>query len=531
MQTLYYGGPIIPMTRPDDHPEALVVREERVAFVGPLAEARAFCRGEVREVSLEGKTLMPGFVDPHGHISLVAQFTDFAYLGDCTDFPQILRTLNAFRRERGLGEGDVIVGYSYDHNFLKEQAHPTRELLDQVSETIPVCILHTSSHMCVVNTALLQAAGITRQTPDPRGGRFGRDSGGEPDGYVEEVPAMEKVLPLIFSKAKTDPMDQMGRAEEVYLKHGITTIQEGAGSCAGYRMLEKYAASRGFRADVVSYIMADDLQAHPEECPDWTGRYKNRLKPGGVKIVLDGSPQGRSAWLTRPYEGEKDYRGYPAHSQEQVDRWVADALARGRQILAHCNGDAAADQFIRAVKGAGKAPQDVAAARPVMIHCQTVRDDQLEEMARIGMIPSFFAAHTYYWGDVHLKNLGRIRGARISPVKKALELGLKYNFHQDPPVVEPDMLHSVWCAVNRITRGGKPIGPDQRIGVYDALKGVTINAAYAYFEEDQKGSLEVGKLADLVILDENPLTVDPEKIKDIGVLQTIKEGNTVFSGE
>lgn len=129
-----------------------------------------------------------------------------------------------------------------------------------------------------------------------------------------------------------------------------------------------------------------------------------------------------------------------------------------------------------------------------MIHCQTVRDYQLDRMVKLNMIPSIFVAHTYYWGDIHLKNLGPVRGANISPVKSALERGLVYNFHQDPPVVKPDMMNTVWCAVNRLTRTGQPIGQNQCIDVYDALKGVTINGAYEYHEEDKKGSLKAGEV-------------------------------------
>lgn len=164
----------------------------------------------------------------------------------------------------------------------------------------------------------------------------------------------------------------------------------------------------------------------------------------------------------------------------------------------------------------------------MMIHCQTVRDDQLDRMAELKMVPSIFIAHTYYWGNVHLKNLGPVRGAHISPVKAAMDRGLVYNFHQDPPVVKPDMMHTVWCAVNRLTRSGQPIGQDQCIGTYDALKGVTINGAYAYHEENVKGSLLAGKLADMVILDQNPLKVEKMKLANVKVLMTIKEGNVVY---
>lgn len=141
---------------------------------------------------------------------------------------------------------------------------------------------------------------------------------------------------------------------------------------------------------------------------------------------------------------------------------------------------------------------------------------------------TFFVAHVWHWGDVHIKNFGRARAEMISSVKSAIDLGIPYTSHQDCPVIEPNMLETVWCAVNRITKKGEVLGADQKISAYEALKGITINAAYEYFEEDTKGSITVGKLADLVILDQNPLKVDPMAIKDIAVLETIKEGNTIF---
>lgn len=164
----------------------------------------------------------------------------------------------------------------------------------------------------------------------------------------------------------------------------------------------------------------------------------------------------------------------------------------------------------------------------MMIHCQTVRNDQLDRMARLNMIASIFVGHVWYWGDIHLQNFGSLRGSRISPVKDALDRGVTVNFHQDTPVTKPDMLHSVWCAVNRISRSGAVIGAEQKISVYDALKAVTIQAAYEYFEEDTKGSIEAGKRADLVILDRSPLDVDPMEIKDIQVMMTIKDGAVIY---
>ena len=532
MQKLYYGGDIVTMREETDAPEAVLVTDGKISYVGELVEARRQCLPGAEEIDLEGKTLMPSFIDPHSHIAMLAQYTDFANLGKCTSFKDLAVTLSDWLKEKRLAEGEVLVGYGYDHNFLDEQQHPTKEVLDRVSDTIPVCILHTSGHMCVANSVLLRECGITADTPDPEGGKFGREEDGTPNGYIEEVPAMVKVLIPVFSRVKADFARQLEKAQQIYLKYGITTVQDGSTNASGFQKLAECAKEQVFHLDVVSYVLADDLEKTAEEYPEYYQKYHNRLKIGGAKIILDGSPQGRSAWLRKPYEGEETYCGYPAHTQEETDRWVETAVEKGYQLLAHCNGDAASGQYLAAFeKAAAKTPENpekIRALRPVMIHCQTVGDDQLDEMKELGMIPSIFVAHTWYWGDVHLKNLGSVRGAHISPARAAMERGLIYNFHQDTPVVEPDMLHTVWCAVNRVTRSGKPIGQEQCIGVYEALKGVTIHGAYAYHEEERKGTLEAGKLADMVILDRNPLKTDKMQIRDIQVLETIKEGKTLY---
>ena len=259
--------------------------------------------------------------------------------------------------------------------------------------------------------------------------------------------------------------------------------------------------------------------------------YKKHLKIGGYKLVLDGSPQGRSAWLSKPYLGdETEYCGYPWMQGETVYGYIKKALEENKQVLAHCNGDAASEQFLNAYKMAKRETKNDKDLRPVMIHCQTVRNDQLDRMAELKMIASIFVGHVWYWGDVHIKNLGEERGNHISPAKDALDRGVLINFHQDTPVTKPYMMHSVWCAVNRISRTGKLIGTDQAIDVYEALKAITINAAYEYFEETSKGSIAVGKKADFVILDKSPLEIDKMEIKNIKVLETIKEGEILTTG-
>ena len=534
MTKIYYGGDIITMENEEDSPEALVEQDGVIRYVGSLNEARE-CAGnlevEITERDLNGKTLMPAFIDPHSHISMTAQFAAFAQLKKSESFGDIADVLEKYKNDNGIKQDGIIMGCGYDHNFLIEQTHPDISLLDRVSDEIPIFIFHTSGHMGVANSALLKFAGITDDTPDPEGGRYGRDEDGRLNGYVEETPALTVVLQAAYPRLKMDFVRQMVDAQDLYLKHGITTVQDGAAGLQTVDGIAALAANRLLKLDVISYVMTDDYRKAAEKYPELTEGYSGNFRIGGAKIVLDGSPQGKSAWLSRPYEGEESCRGYPTHKDDEVKAAMVDSIRDRHQILVHCNGDAASEQFLDAYEnalndcGVSAGELDL---RPTMIHCQTVRDDQLDRMAEMKMIPSIYVAHTYFWGDVHLKNLGEDRGNHISPAKEALKRGLVYNFHQDTPVLDPDMFRTIWCAVNRETRTGTPIGKDQAIGVYDALKGVTINAAYAYHEEASKGSLAPGKQANFVIADASPLKTEKEKLCDIKVLETIRKGETLY---
>ena len=334
-------------------------------------------------------------------------------------------------------------------------------------------------------------------------------------------------------KTKPDYDRMLWEMQKTYIENGITTVQDGATTENDMNALLGMSKSKALKLDVVAYpLMSSGGVELMQKYGETYKQYVNGLKIGGYKLVLDGSPQGRSAWMSEPYIGEDpDYCGYPWMEDDKVQAYVRQAVDENRQILAHCNGDAAADQFIQAYE---KAVRDTAAysaateeLRPVMIHCQTVRNDQLDRMAKLNMIASIFVGHVWYWGDIHVKNFGSQRGKHISPARDAIDRGVMVNFHQDTPVTKPDMLHSVWCSVNRISRGGNRIGEDQAVSVYEALKAVTINGAYQYFEEDSKGSIAAGKRADLVLLDRSPLEIDPMEIKNIKVLETIKDGKTI----
>ena len=534
MKKLYYNGDILSMKDREDAPEAVVTQDAEILYAGSLAGAKAAAGADAQTVDLQGHTLLPGFIDPHSHFFQTAQSIDLCDLSEAKDFSDIVRLLQEYIQSHGLTSEDLVTAMNYDHNFLAEGVHPDRTVLDRASETVPIYVSHTCGHMGAANSALLKLAGVTKDAPDPAGGHFGRDTAGEPTGYIEEVPAIMQVLSSGGNRMKVDMVKQLGMAQELYYSHGVTTAQEGAAGKQTVEGLAQLAKAGLLTIDVVSYVMQEEYVQTAAALPEYVGQYVDHVKIGGSKIILDGSPQGRTAWLSAPYEvvsegDDPTWRSQAIHPDAYVKEACLDALEDGHQILCHCNGDAASEQFLNGYEAALREAKDPKKdIRPVMVHCQTIREDQIDRLAALEMVPSVFIGHVYYWGDVHVKNLGETRAVRISPLKSIKERGLLYNLHQDTPVTKPDMLHSVWTAVNRKTRGGRVLGPQQAIDVYDALKGVTIHAAYAYHEEDVKGTIEPGKAADLVILEKNPLKVPAEEIQDIRVLETIKGGETVY---
>ncbi len=511
---LYYNGEIITMEKEGEQVEAVFVENGRIQKVGSLAEVKPFVKKDTKEIDLKGKTMLPAFIDAHSHISAFAQSLSYISLADCKSIVEILEKLKLGKEERK--QEKWIIGVGYDQNFLKEKRHPTRWELDSICEEKPLLITHISGHMGVANTKALEMMQITEDSMAPEGGRYGKENG-KLNGYLEETAFIENTK-YIEAISQEKFLELLDKAQNIYRSYGIKTVQDGLTTEKEFPLLKQMAEEKKWKVDVISYI---DI-AHAsiiEENKDYLKTYKNHLKIGGYKMILDGSPQGKTAWMTKPYEGEENYRGNPTKTNEEVENAVHKAVEEERQLLAHCNGDAAAEQYIQACQ---KQPiEKLKKIRPVMIHAQTVRKDQLEEMKKIGMIPSFFIAHVYYWGDIHLKNLGEDRGSFISPAKSAEELGLIYTFHQDSPVLPPNMLETIWCAVNRTTKNGVLLGKEEQISVYEALKAVTIWATYSYFEEEEKGSIREGKKADFVLLDKNPLKVPKEEIRNIKVIEVI----------
>ena len=295
------------------------------------------------DIDAGGSVLLPGFIDAHSHICSYADTLDSVPLGGAKSFEQIAALLKAFIAENDLTHIEVVMGFGYDHNFLAEKTHPTKELLDQVSADKPILITHQSGHMAVANSAFLKLSGLNDQTPDPEGGHFGRLENGELSGLMEET-AFFMAAGCMGEGSIADKKRRLAKAQDIYLSYGVTTAQEGMLGAANDVVLQQLAAEETLKIDIVGYADIKDahdlLEGHPER-----KIYQDHYRLGGYKIILDGSPQGRTAWLSQPYEGSDDC-AYGAYSDEEVYQFLRKAALEGEQVLAHCNGDAASEQLI-----------------------------------------------------------------------------------------------------------------------------------------------------------------------------------------
>ena len=558
--TVYVGGRIITMAGgeagaydPSEKPgyvEAVVVRDGKIAFVGPRDQATGVAGDGATLVDLAGRTMLPGFIDAHGHISGVGLQAASANLlpppdGSGENIDNLITVTRAWVDQNASFIAQTkgwIIGFGYDDSQLEKQKHPKRGDLDEVSRDNPVVFIHQSSPMGVVNGAGLVALEITTCGKVQGGVVECEDDGLTPNGVLKEAPFF-LALRTIMSGLDQDSKDSLIlKGMELYASYGYTTAQDGRSSPQDVSTFIGLASSNQLIMDIAAYPDIESHEAAIGAHQDWLGReYTNRFRIAGAKISLDGSPQGKTAWLTEPYEepppdqdGDTPYYGFAAYEDDQVvDDFVALAFQNGWQLLAHCNGDAAADQLLRSVEKAS-APRSHEDRRTVMIHAQTVRDEQLDEMKALGIIPSFFSMHTYYWGDWHRTSvLGEDRASHISPTRWALDRGMIFTEHHDAPVAFPDSLRILDATVNRVTRNPRNapyvLGPDQRVSRYVAMLSITRWAAYQYFEEAHKGTIETGKLADLVILSGDPFGRDTVDIMGLEILATIKEGKTIYS--
>jgi predicted amidohydrolase YtcJ len=532
---VFINGDVLTMDADNRVVQALSARGDRIEAVGSTQEIMALVSDQTEVVDLRGRTLLPGFIDAHGHFpysgfSVLAADVASPPVGDTETITQLLAKVKALADNTEPGEW--VIGMGYDDTLLQDMRHPTRAELDAVSTEHPVVISHVSGHLLVANSVALEMVGINTNTPDPEGGVIGRRAGSqEPNGLLAETAGRE-IGALMQDLGAWQFFQLIKAATFEYAAIGVTTAQSGGVMPNLASMLSMFSKLGVIPLRLVLFPFEHEFTETLLNGEYDPGRYNtDKLTMAAVKIIADGSIQGFTGYLSlpyhTPYHGDEDYRGYPAVPRERLFEQVEALHKAGYQIAIHGNGDQSIEDILDAFEAAQQA-HPVLDPRMILIHSQMARKDQIERMKGLGVTPSFFTAHTWYWGDRHRDIfMGPERAAVMSPSKWAQDNGLRFSSHLDTPVTPMLPLQAVWSQVHRITYGGDVLGPEQRISVMDALRAVTIDAAWQVFQEDNRGSLEPGKYADLVVLSGNPLD-DPMAMRELVVERTVVGGATIY---
>ena len=521
---LYVDAHILTMNPDAPVADAMAVRDHRILAVGPERTVRASLGDDYRIYDLSGATVVPGFIESHEHMMMQGGLLPWADLTPATTRDRD-EAIEKLRHQRPDEEG-WILGFGVEPLlYAGEEAQPTwRQSLDEVSTELPVFVVHNSGHAAYANSKAFELAGITKDTPNPMGGEFLKDENGELEGYINGQPAWTKIHGFPGVSRETT-----WQSAELRARVGITTASELAIMSPRYlEHLQEVTSEPDFPVRVVGglFISMPGL----EEVAPRVGEYDTNLfKVRFIKSWADGSIQGGTGGLKDGYYAfDRAAESGLRYTPEEFNAQLLQIFELGLWPAIHANGDAAMDMTLDAIENARKQTGNTS-IRPQLIHCQYVRLDQFDRIKRLGTSMTFFVTHVYNYGDLHRDVfLGPERASRISSLKVAFDKGIPAAMHDDAPVALPNPLFNMWVAVNRKTRSGRALGPDLRVTPEQALAAYTREAAYELGMETETGTLAPGKYADFVVLAENPLSVDPDHIKDIDILATVMNGRVTY---
>jgi predicted amidohydrolase YtcJ len=533
--TVFVNGTVLPVDAAFSVQEALAISGNRILAVGNRGDVLAAAGRGAQTVDLGGRVVLPGFIEPHMHFALLA---GLGHLEDIGPFERATfeDALDGIREVRAAaGPGEWVMGRQFDPILLDPPRDLTTRDLDPIVPDRPAFILNASGHIAYVNSRALDMAGISRDTEDPPGGEFGRYEDGTPNGVLYGQAAFMGIL--LRNEAITDRMQTgfVSAGREVgdgAVALGITTLcDQATGGLAGPAELESYRAMYDggrMKARIRAYAYSEQ--------PGWD---EAGVKPGdgdalmrvvGWKIVTDGSNQGFTGRQREPYF-TRDTVGIFYVEPDALRKMAVDRTKKGWPLSLHGNGDAAIDSILDAVEAARDEGADVRALRCRIEHCSILHDDQIQRMKALGMVPSFLINHVHYWGHVMRDEVfGPEKVQLLDRCKSVEDAGLNWVVHTDAPVSPLGSLHKIRVAVARDLwkEPNTTLAPDERVSVESAIRAVTRNAAWACHSEHEIGSLEAGKLADLVILDRDPREVEPTAISNIGITETWMNGERVY---
>ncbi len=520
----FINGHIITMDGNSRVVEAMLVRDGRLEDLGTNRAIGDKITSSVRVIDLGGRTVLPGFIDAHSHFPVPGVRQVSVDLSPppvgTTDTIEVL--LNKIAAQVKLqSSDDWLLGFNYDNTVLANGEHPTRKQLDSVAPDHPVYLWHNSGHMGVANSRALALLSIDESTAPASNMLLGRNSEtGQLNGLLQET-AAPSLATIVGKFSWLTQFRILTEARDAYLAQGVTTVQNGYAGLNMMRVLKAATITGLVPQRVVVWPARDKkgveqvFSAMQHETIESDFKFKN----GAIKFLVDGSPQGLTAFLSKPFFNPKahpkHFRGIALIDQDSLTSLVRRYHANGYQIALHGNGDQAIEYIINAVEAAQtEYPRDD--ARHIIVHAQTIRKDQLARLNAVGLTPSFFNSHTFYWGDWHRQiSLGPDRAASISPTGWASELGVRFTLHSDAPVTPINPMQMLWSATKRQTSSGFELGAEQQIDMDTALRAITIDAAWQNHIDEAVGSLETGKQADFVVLSDNPYEADDVRLIEV----------------
>ena len=520
----------------------VAVRDGMILGAGTLDELSGWGEYQLDE-SFRDHVLVPGFVEAHAHVMaggmMLEPFVGFferrradgTMAQGVKSYAELIEVLQT--EDAKLADPEQpLVANGFDPIYFPDQPRLSRHDLDQVSTTRPIYVHHASGHLATVNTRMLEVSGVTRDTPIEG---LGKDAAGELDGELREPAAMAscklgfRIVQL--NNAREEALRDFGT---LACQAGITTCTDLAGSAIiAPKVLDMWlrvTAEEDFPMRIAQYNIpampgaAADFEAVAQQFVELRNKQTDKLRFPGVKFVLDGSIQGFSALINPPgyYQGED--HGQLLTVPDQFLDWLRPFHRAGLNVHMHCNGNKTQDLAIETVERVLR-EDPWPDHRHTITHAQLTTQAQLRKMSKLGLCANFFANHLWYWGDQHYEiTVGPERAHGLEPCQSALREGVSFSIHSDAGVTPLGSLHTMWCAVNRMTPSGRVLGETEKISAYEALRAVTISAAYQMHMDDEIGSLEPGKRADFAVLEDDPLAASPETIRDIGVWGTVLGG-------
>jgi predicted amidohydrolase YtcJ len=515
--------------------EALAVKGGKIMAVGSSEDIRKLVGAGTNVTDLKGKTVLPGLIDSHIH--MLGTGLALAQI-NCRTPPMgsIADIITAVKEKAAkVKPSEWILGRGWDQVKLKEHRNPTRWDLDEASPDSPVWLTRTCGHVAVVNSKALEIAGVDRETPQPVGGNIVKDENGEPTGLLEEAPAQNLVKKYLPLPGLEEKVEAIKLASKAFNEVGLTSVIEPGIESEDMRAYQKVAEEGGLTVRVNMMLrgrLADESVEESVErisnFPLTTGYGNDLLRFLGLKLLIDGGIGGRTALMREPYEDEPNNFGILTMPEDDLQKRMDAGSLAGMMIGVHCAGGRAMDIVLKAFEETDKV-KPIKGRRFALIHAYQPSEENFEQCRRMGVVAASQPSFLYYLGDSFYENVGHERSKWLKPHRAWIEHGIMLASGTDSPVTPYPPFPSLWASIARKTEvKGIQMGTDQKISREEAIKLYTVNGAYHTFEEYIKGSIEPGKLADLIVIDRDILMCPEDDIKDTKVLMTILGGKTVY---